>query len=142
MTHDQSEQYAAFLRGDKALCVLELRKDPQTYNRALVDVSAKCGQYDTEYAAIHVHAWHSPEGAELVLSRDYGKIHAYLDRLHNASRWSTDDERGRSQIQLGLLFGYRLSDCEQYAREWTPEFCQCSKCVGVHRALEVQSVLG
>lgn len=124
--HSQWEQYQSFLAGDKPLCVIERRKDSYTYAVVL----HRC----IEHGDYHVHAWHSPEGAELVLSRDANAVGDYIKLLHNAGIWSVAARAAR--ITLGHAFGYDSEDIERFAREWTPEFCQCSKCVGVHRAIE------
>ena len=67
----------------------------------------------------------------MVLAKEDGFISMYLSILH-ALDW--DANREIYQTRLGRLFGYDPEDCEEFARKWTPEFCQCSKCVGVLNA--------
>ena len=131
MSHDQSEQYQEFLMGNKALCVLEHRKDADTFHKALAD-TLNAGQYDIH--APHVHIWHSPEGLELVLVNDTRVLSDYMRIMHNPVM-----KREARQYELGLLFGYDHADVAQYVRDWSPDFCQCSKCVGVHAALEAKA---
>ncbi len=130
----QREQYREFIAGNKPLCVIELRKDADTFKVAVEQASKQqFGQYQlgTEY---HAHLWCAPEGQEIVLSREYGIISAYLSLLNNKRNWWTDEGRRSSQVRLGQLFGYELEDSREFANNWTPEFCQCSKCVGVANA--------
>ena len=132
--HDQSEQFSEFLAGNKPLCVLERRKDSVTFDVAL-SVAAQSAQYSVPF---HLHMWHAPEGVELVLSYDHDNIRTYLRILNSKLAWVHD--RFDAQLQLGLLFGYDRASCLDYAKDWTPDFCKCSKCVGVIAALEYQSI--
>jgi hypothetical protein len=131
MSHDQSAQYLEFLQGKKPLCVIERRKDAETFDCAFSHLLQK-GHYDAgiEY---HLHLWHSPEGVEIVLAHDVADICEYFEHLNDAGAWELD--RASMQRQLGIMFGYSDADVAEYAANWTPDYCQCSKCIGIHAAL-------
>ena len=136
--HDQSEQYAEFLRGNKALCVLELRKDARTFERALA-ATLERGQYD-HGAEYHIHVWENVEGTEIVLTRDVDTLTRYLQILHYpAAVWA--DIAPMLRAELGAMFGYDADSCREYnalLRD-NPSFCECSKCRGVAHASEVRA---
>ena len=122
----QAEQYLAFLDGDKELCVLEKRKDANTFGKALHDYVR-----DSERSTYHLHLWRSPEGIEVVLG-EQGIITEYLHVLHNDVMWMSFPDAGREH--LGKMFGYLPGEIRTFVANWTPEYCMCSKCVGVKRA--------
>jgi hypothetical protein len=122
----QAEQYAEFKRGGifghangKPLCVIEERKCATTFARVIADAAT------VEY---HVHVHTLPEGREVAVAWTPDVINEYLGILH-AADWPGN--RQAYQVRLGVLFGYPREECETFAAEWSPDYCQCSKCVGI-----------
>jgi hypothetical protein len=117
---EQRKQFEAFLAGEKDLCVVELRKDPATFDTMV------CHRRRSASYCTFIHEL--PEGREVVVAKDYRTIVEYLEILHS-TQWDT--ARARLQYRLGRLFGYDADSCHEFSASWTPEYCQCSKCVGV-----------
>lgn len=134
---EQLDQFNQFLRREKALCVIEQRKCHGTF--ALVMRRAELSPDTTRgfgYSVYHTHIWHSPEGIEAVLAWKRETIERYLNLLHEFRSWSQWPKIMRAK--LGRMFGYTFKEVAEFNSKWTPEFCQCSKCVGIKRALEVK----
>jgi hypothetical protein len=72
VAHDQSQQYYEFLDQQKDLCVIEFRKDPQTYAKALQDVSREA------HRPYHLLVREGRHGAEAVLAWHYVYIEHYV----------------------------------------------------------------
>ncbi len=126
MTTQQADQYAAFKRGEKNLCVLERRKDQVTFQRAIT------ADYNRAPPVLyHRHLWHSPEGIEVVLGH-IDVIQRYIETLHDDNLWDWHPDKARRR--LGKMFGYLPGEISTFVANWTPEYCMCSKCVGVKRA--------
>lgn len=130
--HLQAECYKKFLMGTKQLCILERRKDSDTFQRAIREYEGYGGGYGT----YHLHLWHSPEGIEVVLAHSYKAIYEYLGILLDEDQWRRFPDKMRGK--LGRLFGYSTEAIKKFIRDWTPSVCNCSKCIGIQRSLTAQ----
>lgn len=107
---DQGREIDLVLSGDKPLAVIEKRKDPEQYSRAL--------QLGGVYRVIPRFG---SEGLEVMVALDYATIDGYLTALAmpdgDAKTWC-----------LGRLFGYSDEDIAEFITN--PPACDCSKCSG------------
>ena len=104
------------LAGEKPLAVIEKRKDPEQYARAL---AIRVYEDADEYSPVFVTPWLSPEGPEVVVYQLASDFHKYRDALAmpdgDAKTWC-----------LGKLFGYSDEDIAEFITN--PPACDCSKC--------------
>lgn len=116
---EQRKQLDVFYRNDdKPLLVCEARKDIDLFNQLRQSLPSRPD------ILMLVHTL--PEGREVVLSKGVGPLTQYLSVLNGD--WS-GARRQCNQYKLGKLFGYTDSECQVFIEDWTPEYCQCSKCV-------------
>lgn len=103
---------------EKPLAVIEERKDPEQYARAL-----KIRR--DPYGSVFVTKLTGAEGPEAVVYKSVRQFHKYVGLLDNGR-----DELGEVGYAraMGALFGYSQEDVDAYIRDRVD--CDCSKCTG------------
>jgi len=102
------------IAGTKPLAVIEQRKDPDQYDRAMA-------MKIDEFSPVFITPMIGPEGPEAVIYTLFGDFHKYRDAM-------AMPEGNAKTRALGLVFGYSEAEVEEFIAN--PPQCDCSKCSG------------
>ena len=109
---DQGCEIDLVIDGTKPLAVIEKRKDPEQYQRAL-------RMQSDAYSTVYVTPWIGSEGPEVVVYKWLSTFRRY--------RLALDMTGGDGKTRvMGELFGYSEADIQAFIDN--PPACDCSKC--------------
>ena len=114
----EGQEIQLVLNGTKPLAVIEERKQPDVYNRAVDSIDG-----------LHTYVrFDDDSGYEAVVvdNRNVGLVKEYLDAMELPT--GTQSQRNARHRTLGRLFGYSEADIHEFIMNQPT--CNCSKCTG------------
>lgn len=116
-----TKQVMDTIAGEQVMCIIEKRKAPATYEWLASLEDEDMDYFEKEELLIY---WNeSEEGEEIVLAHGED-FHKYTSLLRERNQYT----RHGFQIEMGLILGYPIDSCIEFAGN--PVECSCSKCGG------------